>query len=194
MGVWFGRENMLEKRLVAVPPQSFTADGSNLGVITVFNATLFVVKQQVLLNGTSLPTAELEVKRVLNLNQLVVGPRNSNIDETIDISAYTVAANATISAIQQKRPSIPLEEFWRAVYAEEPAVALRGLAVDQLGNPLNKDNPYPIKTGTFWDEADITRDGDDDITKVEFSKYGNLVETVDLEYNGEKSVIKVIKS
>ncbi len=185
---------MFEKRLAAIPPQSFTADGSDIGVVKVYNATLFRVKQEVLLNGTALPTAELEVKAVLDLKTLIVGPRGSSIKTTFNISAYTVAAGANISAVEQKRPTIPQEDIARAVYEEEPIVAIRGIAVDETGGIRSATNPTPVESNTWWNEADISRDGDDDITKVEFLKDTSLVETIDLQYNGEKSVTKVIKT
>lgn len=186
---------MLEKRLGAVSPQVFTANGGTNGVITIADTSPFRVKQEVFLSATSLPSLnDIEVKVVLSSTQLAVGPKSGNINARTDVSAYTTSLGAFIAANEQKRPSIPFEEFTRATYEEEPVVATRVVPVDQLGNIRNQDNPLPIKANTWWNEANITRDGDDDITKIEFEKNDVLVETIDLEYNGEKSVIKVIKS
>lgn len=194
MDVWYGREIMLEKRFTAVPPQAFTADGTTDGKITVFDSSLFKVKQVVTLTGNTLQPLELEIKRITDIHTMYVGPIKGNIDTREDVSAYTVALAGSVFANEQKRPSIDLPEYSRAVYEEEPVVATRVIPVDRLGNKITDENPTPVKTGTWWDEADISRDGDDDITKVEFSKFGSLVETIDLQYNGEKSVVKVIKS
>ena len=136
---------MLEKRLIAVAPQSFTSNGTSDGIITVADASLFKVKQEVILSANTLPNLDqIEVKRVLNATQLAVGPKGSNIDSRSNISTYTTALSATIFANEQKRPSIPFEESTRAVYEEEPTVALRTLAVDKLGNPYTTDNPFPV--------------------------------------------------
>ena len=135
---------MLEKRLIAVPPQFFTVSGTQSGMLTIANATLFKVKQEILLNAIGLPTLELEVKRITSINNLLVGPRNSRITETIDVSVYTTALNASISAPEQKRPMIPFEEHTRAVYEEEPTVALRTILVDPLGDRHSTDNPLPV--------------------------------------------------
>lgn len=185
---------MLEKRLPAVPPQSFEADGTTDGKITVFNSSLFKVKQQVTLTASSLAPLDLEVKRITDINTIYVGPIKGNIDARENISAYTMVLSAAIFANEQKRPSVPVEEISRAVYEEEPVVATRVIPVDRLGNQISEDNPVPVQANTWWNEADITRDGDDDIIKVEFSKNDVLIQTIDLEYNGEKSVVKVIKS
>ena len=128
---------MYEKRFSAVSPQSFVADGTANGIITIANATLFKVKQEVRVSATSLPQLELEVKSVLSITQLVVGPRGGNINNTINISAYTVSGGATVDAPTQKRPSIDYSELMRAVYDEEPTVALRNILVDKLGNKID---------------------------------------------------------
>jgi hypothetical protein len=186
---------MLEKRLSAVAPQSFTSNGTTDGIVTVADTRPFRVKQEVILTANTLPNLDsIEVKRVISSTQLAVGPQKGNIDARADVSAYTVALGGAIRANEQKRPSVPVEEINRAVYEEEPIVAQRVIPVDELGKLRDKDNPAPTKSGTWWDEADITRDGDDDIVRVEFSKVGNLVETIELDYNGEKSVVKVRKS
>lgn len=136
---------MFEKRLAAVAPQSFTANGTTTGVIKVADASLFVVKQCVYLTADTLPNLDrIEVKAVLDATTIVVGPITGNINSVTDISAYTTGLNAAIAANEQKRPSIPLEEFTRAVYAEEPAVAIRTLSVDKLGNPISATNPLPV--------------------------------------------------
>lgn len=128
---------MFEKRLDAVSPQSFVADGTANGLVTVANATLFKVKQDIRINAPSLPQLQLEVKSVISVTQLVVGPQGGNIRQTIDISAYTVAAGAFIDAAEQKRNPIDMAEVIRAVYDEEPAVRLRTGLFDQLGRPVS---------------------------------------------------------
>lgn len=161
---------MLEKRFIAVSPQLFTADGVANGVITVANTRLFKVKQEVVINATSLPTLDtLEIKRINNGNQMVVGPRGANINSVQDVSAYTVALGANIFANEQKRPSIPFEESTRAVYEEEPTVATRSVLVDALGEKIgnvvdnNGINRLAVD-GQFHAEVDVQVDVDVDGT------------------------------
>lgn len=135
---------MLEKRLKSVPPQSFAADGTANGKITLANASTYKVKQQVFISANGLPNLELEVKHVESDTVLFVGPRNGSINTREDLSAYTTTLNAKIGANEQKRPSVPFEEINRAVYEEEPTVALRTIPVDRLGNPYTLNNPQKV--------------------------------------------------
>lgn len=135
---------MREKWWDSIPNQPFTANGTSDGQVTISDALDFKVQQRVILRATAQIDWQLVVKRVLSATILVVGTSDSNLNTFSDISAYTVAAGATIHADAQTRPSIPEKEITRAVFAEEPAVALRTLPVDQLGNPISKDNPLPV--------------------------------------------------
>lgn len=183
-----------EKRLYAVAPQSLTSNGTADGRLTVAFSSLFTVGQIVGLRSNTLQPIELKINRIPDSTTILLGPVDKPIQNRSDISGYTVADGAVIFANEQQRPKIPEQEIERNTYQEEPVVARRVIAVDSMGDMYGDDNPIPTKPGTEWDEADISRDGDDDITSVEFKKYGNLVETIELEYNGEKSVIKVTKS
>jgi hypothetical protein len=146
---------MLEKRFYAVPAQAFTANGTTAGVITIGTdaCTLFKVKQRVLVKATGLPTLTLEIKEIDGVGNIQVGPiagtlkvpgQNTGISARTDISAYTVILGANISADEQRRPDIDYAELMRAVYDEEPAVALRNVIVDECGSRITQVNPFPI--------------------------------------------------
>jgi hypothetical protein len=146
---------MLEKRFYAVPPQLFTANGTNEGVVTIAGgaATLFKVGMKVYINATGLPTLYLQIKEIDSETNIQVGPipgtlktpgANTGITARSNISAYTVALGANISADEQKRPAIDYAEIMRAVYDEEPTVALRTVLVDELGDRYNPANPLPV--------------------------------------------------
>lgn len=157
---------MFEKRSAAVAPKAFTANGTDRGVVTVSDTRFFHVKQQVIIIASTLPNLNLEIKKVLSPTQLVVGdPKNSDINSFTDISAYTTALTSFIYANEQKRPSIPFEEFMRAMYAEEPAVAMRTFTVDRYGRGIDSvvDN-YGITRlavdGQFHAEVDVQVDVD----------------------------------
>jgi hypothetical protein len=135
---------MLEKRFKAIPPQLFINDATANGVVKINNAEFFKVKQQIIIAAPALTPLELEVKSVEDATTLIIGPRNTKINETTNLSLYTVSSGSFIFANEQKRPSIPQEEVSRAVYEEEPAVALRNILVDKLGVPYGQTNPFPV--------------------------------------------------
>jgi hypothetical protein len=163
MDVWTGRV-MFEKRWAAVPPQLFTSNGTPGGVITVMDSSLFKVKQLVNITANTLPNLNLEVKSVPNDVTIVVGPIGANIFTYADISAYTTALSGAVSANEQKRSSVPVEEINRAVYEEEPTVALRNVLVDKHGRKIDSSNPLPT-TATI--SGDVTVGVDlDAFTKV----------------------------
>lgn len=159
MGVWIGKV-MFEKRWAAVPPQLFTSNGTPGGVITVIDSSLFKVKQQVNIIANTLPNLNLEIKSVPNDVTIIVGPIGANIFTYSDVSAYTTALSGAISANEQKRSSVPVEEINRAVYEEEPTVALRNVLVDKHGKKIDSDNPLPT-TATISGDVTIGTDGFD---------------------------------
>lgn len=135
---------MREKWWDEIPAQSFTANGTSDGQVTISDAVDFKVKQRVILKATGQLDVQLEVKRVLSDVLLVVGPSGYGIDVFANISLYTTAASATIHADTQTRPAINEKDIIRAVFSEEPANAVRTLPVDRLGNAIDKDNPLPV--------------------------------------------------
>lgn len=187
----FGRENMFEKRLAAVPPQLFTTDGTANGKLTLVNTGLFKVKQQVILFRTAAQPEVLEVKAIIDITTMYLGPLAQTIDKRSDLSAYTVANGSGIMANEQKRPTVPQEEVQRAVYEEEPVVAYRVIGVDQFGNTVNwsEDGLVPQE----FDDVILTRDLDEDITQAEFYLRGQEVRDLELTYNVAKSLIRVRK-
>lgn len=137
---------MLEKRFTAVPPQPFTADGTSGGLVTVPDTRLFKVKQKVFVRSNTVPSRDnLEIKRILNSTQMLVGPEKQPIHIYSDLSDLLVADSAVIGSNEQVRPSIPVEEITRAVYEEEPSVAIRSMLVDKEGNDYRADNPLPVR-------------------------------------------------
>jgi len=135
---------MFEKRWAAVPPQLFTSNGTQGGVITVIDSSIFKVKQEVNISANTLPNLNLEIKQIPNDVTIIVGPKGGNINNFTDISAYTTALSAAISANEQKRALIPQEEVIRAVYEEEPTVAFRNVLVDKHGQKYDQLNPLPV--------------------------------------------------
>lgn len=154
---------MLEKRFYAVPPQLFTADGTEKGVVKIAAnvCSLFKVKQKVVITATGLPNLNLEIKQIDANDNIQVGPiptGKPGVDTSIrartDISAYTVALGALIYANEQIRQDIGPDEINRATYEEEPTVAQRSVLVDECGNKINELNPLPV-AATFDGDVHI---------------------------------------
>ena len=142
----------LEKRWAAIAPIAFTVDGTSDGIVTLSTTKRIHVKQRIYIQATGNLNLFLEVKRVLSKTQLIVGPQGTPISTTTDISTYTTALGANLYALEQPRPAIPLQEIERAVFEEEPTVAIRSLLVDDLGNTFDEGNPLPV-TATVTDSA-----------------------------------------
>lgn len=136
----------MQKKWARVSPQAFTSNGDSEGNLSVANALLFKVQQKVRLFSDTKPPVDLEVKRITSANNIRVqkiGDQISN-NQGFNISDFLLSDNAKISADEQDRPAIPPDSYNRAVYEEEPTVALRTIQVDELGNKYNLNNPFPV--------------------------------------------------
>lgn len=120
-----------------------SAAGQANGHLSVANTAGFFVKQVVVLTQP-VPqiTNTFQIKRVLSPTELILGPLNNGLDTYADLSSY--GAGALLFAKQQDRNTIPLQDISRAVFEEEPAVALRMIGVDRWGRPYEKANPVPV--------------------------------------------------
>jgi len=85
------------------------------------------------------------VKCILDSTTIVLGPRGGSIKAVTDITAYLTADNATIEALEQKHPAVPVQEIERFVYEEEPTVAYRTTIVDKQGELISDSNPLPVE-------------------------------------------------
>lgn len=157
-----------EKRLPAVAPQSFIANGTQDGKVTVADASLFKVKQNVvILSSTQINPLNVQVKRIDDINTIYVGDPAKAITDRTDLTLYLVADSANISAIEQNRPSIPEEQVERLTYEEEPTIARRAVLVDKMGNKIDniKDSNGVNRLavdGQFTAEVDVQVDVDID--------------------------------
>lgn len=143
-----------EKRWASVPVTAFVADGTQEGLVTVLDSTAFFVKQRVKIGSNTQGTSNFEIKRIIG-NLIFVGPQNTNLRTKSDLSAYLVADSAFISAEEQPRPNIPPDDVWRAVYEEEPTVAIRSHLVDEYGDPYTTDNPLAVDAVLNLDSIDF---------------------------------------
>lgn len=186
----------IEKRWEAIAPRSFTADGTSEGVVTLASTLDFHVKQLVIIKASGEDDlVKLEVKRVDSATVLRVGPVG-NINARTDISAYTTAASATIEAEEQARSTIPDKEYKRAVFEEEPVVAIRTIGVDRQGNPFGPGNPLSVQLtdgsvniGTVNAELEVQLSHQDNVPDAgdvaDSVQIGDGVETVNVNASNE---------
>lgn len=135
----------IEKFWAPVPPQPITTNGTADGHISVSDSTLFYVKRKVNVFSNAVSVMQLEVKKINNINDIELGPIG-NINLRSNLTAILTADSPIISAPDfQNRPAISVEDVLRASFANEPAVGLRSLLIDSLGNPYKKSNPMPVQ-------------------------------------------------
>jgi hypothetical protein len=100
--------------------------------------------------STSLPSPlAVQIKRVLNATTLIVGLPDNKIAswKPLDLSVYTVASGASISAESQAKSNMPGDDHYNAVYMADPIVADRVAMVDKYGNMNDKANPLHVTMG-----------------------------------------------
>lgn len=133
-----------ERNLSPVPPILFTSDGGTEGQVQLTTTLGIFVKQQVVLQATSLPNLNVEVKFVINNTQILVGPIGLSINNRIDVSAYTVSGSAFLFAGAQPKATLPMESRLYASYIQEPSNSWRVTPVDSFGDSFDSTNPLPV--------------------------------------------------
>ena len=140
-----------ERKLAAVSPQAFTANGTSVGIVTIADTTGFYIKQNVNLQSDTLQSAGFQVKNVLSNTQLIIGLADNSLRaplKPLDLSPYTVADNATISAPEQDNFPIKPDDHYQAVYLPAPVAADRVVPVDPHGkfysSASSTFNTFPV--------------------------------------------------
>jgi hypothetical protein len=147
-----------EKRWPPISTRLLIADGTAFGQLQISDAFLLKSKQVIILKSNTQDTLKLEVKRVLGPTTFLVGNIGENIDARSDVSAYLVADGASIENTDpnQSRPKIGIEDFARAVYDEEPTVAIRSVLVDRGGRYIGSDANAPLFVELAGDSLNIS--------------------------------------
>lgn len=194
---------MIERRWRLVGPFAFTSVGSTDGKVQIADACDFRVKMRVrVANGPN--RLDLEVKRVNSETELELGPLGK-ITERADLSAFPVGS--MILAIEQPRNDIPLQEIERAVYEEEPIVAIRnmlvspcvgepiGTSTDANGNVSLNVNVGNIGSGIIppsFTKIILTRDpSSKNVVVAEYYDHSTLLSTLNLFYDCDEDLIEV---
>lgn len=181
-----------ERNWLALPAKPLLEDGGEYGEISVESTIGIHVKSKIQLYSNLDPVKKtFEVKSVLDDKRLLLGPVGPQMADRSDVRAYTVAAGSMLVHTEQPRPSILPDIYDRAVFEEEPAVALRTIDVGPYGKLLNwhEDGLVPQE----FDDVQLTRDDDGDITLAEFFLAGASIRTLELTYDLNKDVIRVQK-
>lgn len=162
----------IEQKWPAVPPQLFTVDGSEHGVVKIASAAGFKVKQRVSISAVGQGTLELQVKRVVGPDTLIVGPfptsqQTNTLTARTNLTAYTVAASAYVFAAEQEKSKLKPDDILQAVYRQEPGTTIGVEIDDQYGNAIdsirdsNGINRLAVD-GQFTAEVDVQVDVDID--------------------------------
>lgn len=125
------------------------------GKIVVSDIERLHTKQEVVISKAGEPVLKAEVKRILSDTEFYVGPLNQPIQRYFKHSELIAYDGGTITMSEQNRNPIASEYVLRAVYEEEPAVALRNLLVDSYGQYYNDKNPFPVRIKDAVIEASL---------------------------------------
>jgi hypothetical protein len=179
-----------------VGPFAFIEDGKSNGIVKIEDASCFKVKMTVILTADGKDSLQLEIKRVVDFNTLILGPTGQGIYTRSDLSGYTLNLSPSLKAPEQERKKIPDVDYERAVYEEEPTVAKRSVLVDKLGRSYSENNPFPIKqisdsAKKKWNKIVINRDSDKDIETVVFLNNSEEVRSYSLFYDLDKDLILI---
>lgn len=139
----------IEKKWLAIAPRLLSADGTTQGLILLNDAREFRVKMRIVLQSSTKPALQLQIKRVTKTGLIVGPPPQANtqkaLNERADISAYLVAHGAYVYAEEQDKSMLKPDDADQATYEQEPVVAKRVINVDQFGNFYETENPLPVR-------------------------------------------------
>lgn len=121
--------------------QNLSSTGGTDGTLTVPSTVGFFTNQDAILTGNGSSTAlivlDVESPTVLRMGQRVLtgqlGTNPSRINAGIDLSSFTVAGGAAITAAIQKKPNFAADSAPYYVFETDPISANRVILVDQLG-------------------------------------------------------------
>lgn len=134
------------------------------GYIIVSSTKGLHPKQEISLTLPGLPVLNCEIKRIFSPTQITVGESKQSIRGQFDQAKLSPYIGGTLTSFEQPRNAMGMEPAIRAVYAEEPTVALRSHLVDYWGNSYDETNPIPIKIESLNDSVLVLGTEDGNIT------------------------------
>lgn len=109
--------------------------------VTVATTAGIKVKQDATLSKPGQEPLEFEVKRVLNRTELLLGNKGQGQPA---VSGITQFDGGTLIINEQSRNKLGDSPILRAVYEEEPTIAIRTVMVDQFGEKYSDTNRLPV--------------------------------------------------
>lgn len=135
----------LEKRWADVGPVPFIANGGQFGQIEILSTAGLFVKQKVIIKSNTQQVLNLEIKQIIDANNLIVGPVSPDIKAVTNMTAFTTLDVSVLIAKEQTKVPVGPEKIFQAVYEHEPTVAIRSFLVDRYGAGFSIDNPIPVQ-------------------------------------------------
>lgn len=111
-------------------------------VITVSSTAGLHTHATVVLSKPGEETKEYIVNKIYSDTELSVAATKASFPVRVNPTQFT---GGTLAMPEQNRNPIASEYLMRAVYAEEPTVALRTVQVDRWGQFYTTDNPMPVQ-------------------------------------------------
>lgn len=134
----------IERLWEEIPARAFTANGQANGLVTLESTIQFRTNQKVKITSTGNPDKVLVIKRVVSPTQMFLGPDDKNIKSRENLTLYTLAAMAMVSAAEQNKTSIPEKDQLQMTLEREPVNARRVYQVDDFGNAIGTTPENPI--------------------------------------------------
>jgi hypothetical protein len=97
----------------------------------------FFVGQVITLTKVGLDAFEVKIRQVSSKTELIVGNPFMGFSHRYNQAELSPYVGGSATAYEQARPPIGDDIVFRAVYAEEPILALRNMLVDKYGNPID---------------------------------------------------------
>ena len=164
-------------------------------IVTVSDTFGLHPKQKITLQITGQPTKEFKINRILSRTQLQIGSTNESIGTPSDPTQYD---GGLLCAEEQNRNEINLQATERAVYAEEPTVAIRSNLVDYYGNQLGTQGNPIVTTATTteeaWDKILLAYNTNDDLINVQYYYQSSLTKQLNLIYDSDDNLTEVDKA
>ena len=160
-------------------------------------------KAKITLSAIGQTSQDYQIYRVLSDTQLeVITYSEAGAGKDKSLLNPTQFDGGTLTYAEDVRNKIGSDIVLRAVYADEPAVALRNVLVNKYGAFIDENAPLPvtgnivIDSGTIpsvWTEIDLAYDSNDNLIQVQYLN-PTVERTLTLSYDSDDNLTKVVAS
>ena len=172
-------------------------------VITVSTPPVYIPSKKSLCLRSVKRLQDYQIYRVLSDTQLeVITYSEAAAGKDKSLLNPTQFDGGTLTYAEDVRNKIGYDIVLRAVYADEPAVALRNVLVNKYGAFIDENAPLPvtgnivIDSGTIpsvWTEIDLAYDSNDNLIQVQYLN-PTVERTLTLSYDSDDNLTKVVAS